>query len=174
MFLDYMNTCGAAPDLANIGLQVGPGGLEKHFPTLWMGSSTLCLAKTFCVHMLSLHMTSAQQAKLLEHFSRKAHCCLAQEKVDCENLRSDQGPESVFHTLGWIYLVIQTSGMGQSFPHGSPGVLGCPWIGWTQPSALLTTCSAPFHLHPKQSLGESKRSLSLVVGCPINTWHGQG
>lgn len=59
-----------------------------------------CLAKTFYVHMLSLHMTSAEQAELLEHFSRKAHCCLAQEKMEWENLSSDQGPESCVHTLG--------------------------------------------------------------------------
>lgn len=45
-------------------------------------------------------MTSAQQDKLLEHFSRKAYCCLAQEKMECENLSSDRGPESGFHTLG--------------------------------------------------------------------------
>lgn len=67
---------------------------------MWMGSSTLCLAKTFYVHMLSLHMTSAEQAELLEHFSRKAHRCLAQEKMEWENLSSDQGPERGVHTLG--------------------------------------------------------------------------
>lgn len=45
-------------------------------------------------------MTSAEQAELLEHFSRKAHRCLAQEKMEWENLSSDQGPESGVHTLG--------------------------------------------------------------------------
>lgn len=142
MFLDYMSTCGAASDWVHVGLQVNPGGLGEHFPSVWMGSSTLCLSKTFYVCMLSLHMTFAQQAELLEHFSRKAHWCLAQVKMECENLSSDRGPESGLHTLDWIYLVIQTSGVGWSFPP-CPRCPGCPWVGWAQPSALCFLCSLP-------------------------------
>lgn len=132
-----MSTCGAASDLAHVDFQVSPGGLEEHFPTEWMGSSTLCRAKTY-VHRLSLHMTFAQQAMLLEHFSRRAHCCSAQEKMECENLSLDQGPESGFHTLGWIYLVIQTSDRGWSFPSGAK----CPWVplGWVHPAKCTLHC----------------------------------
>lgn len=98
-----MSTCGAASNLTRVVLWGSPGGLGEHSPTVWMGSSTLCLAKSFNVPVLSLHMTSAQQAELPESFSRRAYCCLAQEQMGCGNLSSDRGPESVLDTLGCFY-----------------------------------------------------------------------
>lgn len=173
MSLACMNTCGAAWDLVHVVLWVNPGGLGEHSPTVCMGSSTLCLAKSFNVPVLSLHMTSAQKAELPESFSRRSHCCLAQEQMGCGNLSLDWGPESVLDTLGCFYLVIQASGFQRSFSPGlrRPGVPS-GWVDLTK--CTLTTCSAPFHLHPRQMLEESKWSHSLPVGCPVNAWHTLG
>lgn len=164
MYLDYMSTCGAASDLAHVGLQVSPRGLGEHLPTGWMGSSTLCLAKTFYVHRLSLHMTSVQQAKLLEHFSRKL--IAVQQRRTC-NVKAWAQTKvlSGFHTLGWIYLVIQVSGMGLSLPPGPR----CHWVslGWVDSAKCALNCllcclSPP----PKTGWRRAREAFPLWWGVP--------
>jgi len=118
-------------------------------------------------------MGSAQQTELPERISRKAYCCLAQEQTGCGTLNSGWGPENVLDALGCCCLIIQIPGIRQSV---SPG-LRCPWVpsGWVDPAeCILTACCVPFHLHLRQMLEESEWSHSILVGCPVDAWHGMG
>lgn len=160
MFLTCMSICRAVLHLAHMVLQISAGSLEDWLLTHSVDCSTLWLPKTFRVPVLSFHITSAEQAKPPESFSRRIHTLVAQKRRGCGNLSSDWSPKNALDPLGCFYLVSQTSGILQQLNIFSWSWVSLGALRLDPTKCTLTACPVPFNLHSRGMLGRANEPLS--------------